>query len=143
MPLPQLIEGAHSAVRVGKDDVIARARTRRTASTMRRRQRRQNEITESLSGRTGILIWSRPHYISEIAPTFNCGRTCNAGSVEASGNAGGGRRRERRRIDRSLARAQAVATSSACCKPSNSIAWTRITYFWTLPVTVIGNSSTT
>ena len=70
-------------------------------------------------------------------------RTCNAGSVEARCNAHAGRSRERRRVDRSLVRAQAVATSSACCKPSNSIAWTRITYFWTLPVTVIGNSSTT
>jgi len=61
VPLSPLIEEPHSAVRDGNDDVIARARTRRTASTMRRRQRRQNEITESLSGRTWILIWSRPH----------------------------------------------------------------------------------
>ena len=63
MPLPLLIEIAHSAVRDGKDDVIARARTRRTGSTMRRRPRHQTEITESLSGRTGILIWTRPRNV--------------------------------------------------------------------------------
>ena len=78
MPLPQLIESAHSAVRDGKNDVIVRAGTRRTASTMRRPPRRQNEITESLSGRTGILIWTRPHNVREIAPVIN-GRSLRFG----------------------------------------------------------------
>ena len=38
---------------------------------------------------------------------------------------------------------QAVSTSAACCRPSSSTAVALSRYFCTLPVTVIGNSSTT
>ena len=48
----------------------------------------------------------------------------------------------RRDVFSPISNLQAVFSSAADCKPSNSTAISRSRYFCTLPVTVIGNAST-
>ncbi len=54
----------------------------------------------------------------------------------------GGRRHGGRGSGRRSGAAQAVSMLAACCSPSSTMAASRILYFWTLPLTVIGYSST-